>query len=355
MRAESVRKPRRILVIRLSAIGDVVMSSGMIPVLRRAYPDAYLAWMAEPTPAELLRANPRLNEVIVWPRGEWRGLWRERRWGVLQREVRRLARTLRERRFDLVLDTQGLLKSGVWAWLTRAPERIGLGSREGSQWLMTRTLTRDYDDRRIGSEYYALMRELGLQPGDFPLDLAVSADDESTVAQLLDARGVTRPYAVIAPFTTRPQKHWFEQRWTDLVPRLNQALGLDVVMLGGPGDREAAARIVQQTSGRLHDLTGCTSLRQSVAAIRGAALLVGVDTGLTHMGTATSRPTVALFGATRPYLDPAAPTTRIIYDDLPCAPCRHNPTCGGAYTCMRQIGVERVLGLARELLREPVA
>lgn len=353
MRAENGR--RRILIIRLSAIGDVVMSSGMIPVLRRAYPDAYLAWMAEPAPAELLRANPRLDEVIVWPRGEWRQLWRERRWFALLREVRRLARTLRQRRFDLVLDTQGLLKSGVWAWLTRAPERIGLGSREGSQWLMTRTLTRDYDDRRIGSEYYALMRELGLQPGDFPLDLAVGADDEAAVERLLETHGVRRPYAVIAPFTTRPQKHWFEERWAALAAQLNQALGLDVVMLGGPSDRPAAARIARQTSGRLHDLVGATSLRQSVAAIRGAALLVGVDTGLTHMGTATACPTIALFGATRPYLDPAAPHTRIIYDGLPCAPCRHNPTCGGAYTCMRQIDVERVLGLARELLRERVS
>jgi len=348
MGAEAVSAPRRILVIRLSAIGDVVMSSGMIPVLRRAYPDAYLAWMAEPGPAELLRANPRLDEVIVWPRGDWRRLWRERRWRALMREVRGFARMLRRRRFDLVLDTQGLLKSGVWAWLTRAPERVGLGSREGSQYLMTRTLTRDYDDRRIGSEYYALMGALGLDAGAFPLDLAVSADDEAAAVRLLQEAGVSSAYAVIAPFTTRPQKHWFEARWAQLGEQLGRRLGLEAVMLGGPGDRDAAARIAQSSA--IRNLVGATTLRQSVALIRGAALLVGVDTGLTHMGTATRRPTIALFGSTRPYLDPPAPATRIIYDGLPCAPCGRKPTCNGAFTCMRQISVERVLDAAQELV-----
>lgn len=342
--------PQRILIIRLSAIGDVVMSSGMIPVLRRAYPDAYLAWLAEPVPAELLRVNPRLDEVIVWPRGEWRRLWRERRFRELAKRVREFRRDLRQRRFDLVLDAQGLLKSGIWAWSSRARRRIGLGSREGSQWLMTQVLTRDHDDRRIGSEYYALMQQLGLHPGDFALDLAVNGEDEAAATRLLDEHGVKRPYAVIAPFTTRPQKHWFEARWAELAPRLTAELGCDVVMLGGPGDHDAAARIREQAAGAVHDLVGETSLRQSVAVIRNAQLLIGVDTGLTHMGTATRCPTVALFGATRPYLDPAVPGTRIIYDNLACSPCRHRPTCNGAYTCMRLISVERVLEQVRELL-----
>ncbi|HEU0196199.1 MAG TPA: glycosyltransferase family 9 protein [Nevskiaceae bacterium] len=347
--------PHRILVVRLSAIGDVVMASGVIPVLRRAYPQAYIAWLAESGPAQLLQANPRLDEVIIWPRGEWQRVRREQGLRAWMRQVRAFRKLLRERHFDLVLDAQGLLKSGVWAWSTHAKERIGLGSREGSQWLMTRVLSRDCsDERRISSEYYGLMQQLGLDPGAFALDLAVTADDTAAVARLLAGRGVTTPYAVIAPFTTRAQKHWFEECWTDLAPRLRARFGFDVVMLGGSDDRGAAARIEAQAGGSIVNLVGATTLRQSVAVIQKTALLIGVDTGLTHMGTATQRPTVALFGSTRPYLDPAVPTTRIIYDAMECSPCHRHPTCGGAFTCMRLITVERVLETARAALEAGV-
>ena len=347
--------PRSILVIRLSAIGDVVMASGLIPALRQAYPQARLVWLAEPAPAELLRANPSVDEVLVWPRGEWRRLWRSRRWLKLLQAVRDFRRTLRRERFDLVLDAQGLLKSGIPAWWSGAPRRIGLGSREGSQWLMTQVVSRHWPDHRIGSEYRALARTVGATDEAFRLDLAVSDGDVAAARQHLQAAGVSGPYAVVAPFTTRPQKHWVSERWPALATALRETLNLDVVMLGGPDDRDAARSIAGQARGGIHDLAGRTTLRESAAIIGGARLLIGVDTGLTHMGSALRRPTVALFGATRPYRDPDAPLTRILYDDLPCAPCRHTPTCGGAFTCMRQLTVARVLDTARQLLEGQAA
>ena len=109
------------------------MASGLIPALRRAHPDAHIAWLAEPGPAVLLNANPHLDEVIVWPRPRWRELGRQRRYFALLRELRRFVSGLRRRGFTQVLDLQGLLKSGVWAWLSGAQQRIGLGSKEGNQ------------------------------------------------------------------------------------------------------------------------------------------------------------------------------------------------------------------------------
>lgn len=341
---------KRILIIRLSAIGDVVMASSMIPVLRRAWPDAHIAWLVEPAGADLLRANRGLDEVIVWPRGEWRRLWRERRWRELRREVHGFVRDLRARRFDLALDAQGLLKSGVWARLSGASRRVGLGSREGSQWLMTERLARDANDPRIGSEYLALVHHLDLDARHFPMDLRYDDTAAARARARLREAGVHDRYAVIAPFTTRPQKHWFEDRWVTLARRVRDELGLTVVMLGGPGDAEAAARIEAAAEGGVHNLAGQTRLAESVAVIDGADLLIGVDTGLTHMGTALGRPTVALFGATRPYLDPAAPATRVIYDDVACAPCRFHPTCNGVFTCMRLITVDRVVVAVGDVL-----
>jgi len=341
---------KRILIIRLSAIGDVVMASALIPVLRNAWPDAYIAWLVEPAARDLLRHNPRLDEVIVWPKQEWRQLWHDRRYPELFKRTRQFAKDLRRRRFDLVLDLQGLLKSGAWARLTGAAERIGLGSREGSQYLMTQVISRHADDQRIGSEYLRLARTLGLEPGDFRMDIPIAQTDADYTLRHRHASGINTPYAVFCPFTTRPQKHWFSDRWAQLTRLLPDQLGLPVMLLGGPGDRQAATEIVQLGAGNLVNLTGDTTLGQTAALIDGAQLLIGVDTGLTHLGIALDVPTIGLFGSTRPYLDPAMPKATILYHPLPCSPCRRHPTCEGAFTCMREHTAADVLEAAQRLL-----
>lgn len=341
---------KRILIIRLSAIGDIVMASALIPALRRRWPDAHIAWLAEPAGAELLGDNPRLDEVIIWPRGEWSELWRERRYRTLLERVRRFVSGLRARRFDLALDTQGLLKSGLWAWFSGARERVGLHSREGSALLMTEVLRPPGSDERIGSEYLFLARYLGAETDAFAMDLALGEGCRDQARALLAAEGVGGGYAVIAPFTTRAQKHWPESRWPELARRIRGELGLETVLLGGPDDRAAAGRIAAGVG--IHNLAGRARLGASAALVGGARLLVGVDTGLTHMGIALGVPTVALFGSTRPYLDAATPRARVLYHPMACSPCRRRPTCGGAFTCMALHPVEGVLAAARLLLEE---
>jgi heptosyltransferase-1 len=189
-----------------------------------------------------------------------------------------------------------------------------------------------------------------LDAGDFPMDIVVAPADTETAGQLCQAGGITPHYAVFCPFTTRPQKHWFEDRWAELSHAVPKQLGMAVVMLGGPRDREAGARIAAAGHGALGDLVGRTTLGQAAAVIRNAALLIGVDTGLTHLGIAFAVPTLALFGSTCPYLDPATPRAEILYHPLPCSPCRWHPTCDGAFTCMKQHTVDGVLETARRLL-----
>jgi len=341
-----------ILIIRLSAIGDVVFASPIIAALRRTYPDAYIAWLAEPAVADLLRHHPMLDEVITWPKGEWKRLWKAKAWRELARQVRAFIHDLRQRRFDTALDMQGLLKSAIWAWMSGAQRRIGLGSREGSRWLMSETLPRGGTPQRMSSEYRFLAEYLGLDVGDFHPAIYIDDATRASVDGLLMREDLKPPYAVIAPFTTRPQKHWFEDAWRALIPRLSRELGLPVAMLGGPGDREAAERMA--TGLKLHDLVGRTTLLEAAEIIRRAALVVGVDTGLTHLGTAFKRPTVALFGSTCPYLETTNPRTRVIYHALECSPCRRHPTCQAAFTCMRRITPEQVLNIAHQIyLPEP--
>jgi heptosyltransferase-1 len=290
-----------------------------------------------------------LARVFVWPRRRWRQLWRERQYLQYVRELRELVAALRAERFDLILDLQGLLKSGVWALLAGGKTRIGLGSREGSQYWMHRVISRRSDSPRIGKEYLKLARELGIEPDRFDMDIEVSAGDRAQAERLLAEAGVAGRYIVLAPFTTRPQKHWFDERWAELAKRLRAERGLICVMLGGPGDKAHALAITAQTP-EIIDLTGKTSLTQCAAMIAQAMLVIGVDTGLTHLGIAQKTPTLALFGSTRPYLDPAFSQTKVLYSALECSPCRRRPTCHNEFTCMQAHSVDSVFEAAAGLL-----
>ena len=341
---------KRILLVRTSAIGDIVFASPLLHALRRTYPRAHLAWLVEEGLEGLLLPEPGLNQVLRWPKRRWAQLWRQRQLAQLAREVRAFRAMLRGQRFDVALDLQGLLKSGALTRLSGAAQRIGLGSREGSQLLMTRVIPSGGEIERISSEYLYFAQQLGLDTADFVPRLAVGEQADGEVLAMLDRRGLQAGrYAVFAPFTTRPQKHWFEDAWRGLAALVREELDLTPVVLGGPGDRVGGARIA--AAGAAVDLTGETSLAQAAAVIRRGGLVVGVDTGLTHLGIALARPTIALFGSTRPYLDACRPDARVIWLGMSCSPCRRSPTCSGAFTCLRDITPARVLGEARLALQ----
>lgn len=345
--------PQRILIVRLSALGDVVMASGLIPALRTRFPSAEISWLCEPACVPLLKHHRDLHQVLVWPRAQWQQLWREKRWLDLWKAVRDFRKLLRAQRFDLALDAQGLLKSGLCTWFTGAPRRLSILAREGSKVLVHEKLVPPPNTSNIiSSEYRYLAHYLGAPEGSFQLNLALGDAQRATARQVLSDAGIElsgtsgnmRRFAALCPFTTRPQKHWFEDRWAELAEALHQQ-GFTPVIFGGPADSEAAARIAARSPHSIN-LSGRLKLDETAAALAEASLLVGVDTGLTHMGTALRVPTVALFGSTRPYLQTGSALTRVLYEPLPCSPCRRNPTCDGRFDCMRAHTVTNVLNAA---------
>jgi heptosyltransferase-1 len=336
--------PKRILLVRLSAMGDILFATPLAAAFRHRWPEARIAWLTQPEYASLLGHNPSLDEVVEWPLPRLLTLLQERRVAELWREAGSAISALRERRFDLAVDLQGLLKSALPVRLSGAKVRIGLASREGSGMLMTRVVDPGPSSERISSEYLHLAQALGLPVGDFRMAVHYGDDDARSAEGLIAAHRLSLGYIVICPFTTRPQKHWLAARWGQLAHGLQTRWQLPVVMLGGPGDRAPAAAIAGAAGvGRVIDLTGRTSLPVAAALIDRCRALVGVDTGLTHMGIALRRPTLALFGSTCPYLDTARPDATVIYHPRDCSPCRRRPSCGGRFDCMRDIGVDEVL------------
>ena len=363
--------------MRLSARGDLVFASPLAGALRRGYPDAHIAWAAEERTADVIRHNTHLDEVIVWERAAWKRMLRTGRWAALARAVADLLDRLRDARFDVVIDAQGLLRSGLLAFLTGAPVRIGLGSREGSGVLMTEVVKRGGDVRGIASEYVRLAEVLGLEAQSFPLEIPRSAAEVEMAARVVGREGLEAGFVAVCPFTTRFYKHWSEERWSEVIRRIRAGMRVGVVMLGGPADRRAADRILAGAGIGLAgaavagadvagldapdagagvpvvDLVGRTTLGEAAALVSRCGALVGVDTGLSHMAHAYGRPAVLLFGSNTPYLDPPGPGVRILHSGRSCSPCRGRLTCDGRVDCMRDITVDEVVGAVGAVLRVP--
>ncbi len=328
-----------------------MFSSPLVRAFRRTYPNIKIVWMAESHTKDLIELHPELDEVIVVDRPGWKRLWGERRLGALGSEMRGLVRDLRRREFDLAVDLQGLLRSGIMTFLSGAPIRVGLGSKEGSGAMMTHVLSRyGGDRRRMSSEYRYLAEELGLDLGDFRMEVPLAPEDRSWAEGQEKKLGLLDGFFVALPFTTSPQKHWREERWAHLIDRVKEGFGLPAVILGGPEDGPALERIREMAKSDPISLVGKTSLTQASAMVERASLVIGVDTGLTHMAIAFDRPTVTIFGSNIPYTKPPTARAKVIVHWLECSPCRGNPTCNGAFTCTELIEVDHVLTTAREVM-----
>jgi len=345
--------PQSILLVRLTARGDVVFASPLIRALRRTYPHARLSWLGEAHTTDLVENHPELHRIFSWNRKRWKTLLKKGRFLTLVREARELVGGLRREDFDVVLDLQGALRSGVMSFLTGAGTRIVLRPREGSHLFATRVVDRQRDQGNrweISSEYRHLARELELDSQGFLMEVALSEHDRDFANRAIQEHRLENGFAVAIPFTTRPQKHWFENRWALLAGRMKEEYGLSTVFLGGPGDREAQERIRSQVGPDAVGLVGGTSLTEAAALIERAALVVGVDTGLTHMGLAFQRPTIGIFGSNIPYTKTFSDRTRVLIHWLECVPCKGHPTCDGDFTCLRLITVDEVMEAANQIL-----
>ena len=342
--------PRRILIIRLGAIGDVVFASTILEPLRRHFPQAHITWLVQRGPAALLAHHPCVDRLLIWPREDWLALWRARRLRELSRVMLAFVKVLRQGRFDVVLDLQGLLKSGLLAWSAGGNIRIGLGSREGASFLMHHVLPRLNPGPSFAGEYQHLLAALGV-PQTGQLNSMVLDETECREAAVwLQALGVTEGYIVLCPFTTRPQKHWKAEHWTTLIQTLAAHTALPCLILGGPAEA-ARAHDMAQAHDTCLSLAGATTLRQAGAVLAGACLVIGVDTGLTHLAATLAAPTIALFGSTMPYAHvPGHDRVVVLSRHLPCSPCRRHPTCAGAFPCMGELVPGQVLQAALNLL-----
>lgn len=286
-------RPPRILIVRLSAIGDTVLSLPLAAALRRAFPDCHLGWIAEKPSAALIEGNPLLDWVRVVPK----------EWLKSPALVWSLRRELRAEKFDMAVDAQGLTKSAIAAWLSGAKVRIGFTRGEGRELapLLNNTLIAPQGVHAVDMAL-SFLGAFGVKvPAEaefvFP---ACPKEDARAIDAALGCETFSGGFVLLGPWGSFPSKLWPLERFRELAEKLREETGLPSVMLGhGEQERGEVARLVAGISGSLFAAPD-VSLAGVVEIARRARLFVGCDSFPMHAASAVGTPTLGLFGVTNP-------------------------------------------------------
>ena len=327
--------PRNILLVKPSALGDVVHALPVAHLLKREWPEARLSWLVAVPFAPLLETNPDLDETVGFERRRGADL------RVHRGNAKRLAADLRRREFDLVIDLQGLFRSGWLAWQTRAKRRVGFANaREAAAWFYTDRVASPPGERHAVERYLDVAEHLGCGRSPVAFPLRTTEEDERRVDGLLSPLEDAK-YAVLLPGTNWFTKRWPAEKFAALAAQMKVETGLRIVVAGGPDAAEAATRILAAAPDALN-LVGRTGVRELVSVIRRSSLAVTNDSGPMHLAAALGRPLVATFGPTSPArTGPFGRGKSVVRLDIVCSPCFRRECVH--QTCLASLSVEAVL------------
>ena len=343
-----------ILIVKTSAIGDVIHTLPALHALRTAYPEARIDWLIEEAASDLIVGHPALHRVLVAKRKSWLRQLRSGDRLTSLREIKAFIRELRETEYDLLLDFQGLLKSSIWVALARAKRKVGFGRgmehAECSYLFLNERIPPVDMDRHAAERELLLLKAIGIPPAGMVFGLPIEEVDRQRVRQLL---GDTERGSLVAinPMTTWPTKHWESDRFAAVADRL-AADGHQVVFTGGPGDQAAIGEICRAMQGRALNLAGSTSLKDLAALFQLACVVVTTDTGPMHLAAAVNTPVVALFGPTAPWRTGPYGSSwhKVLRTALPCSPCLKKQC--STRECMQKITIEQVISAVDQITRD---
>ncbi len=322
--------PKRILIVLFGSIGDVTRGLPLANLLRRAFPSVFLAWSVEPAAFPLLQGNDAIDEILLFDRAHWRKTW-----------ATFLAR-IRAGRFDLVLDLQRHLKSGIISRWSGAPHRIGFHPRDSKEgnWLFNNLHIPRYGDEIAKLEHYLKFidyMEIPRAPLEWRFNL--SAEERAGVDCQLSK--TSRKFAVFFVGARWQSKQWFPTQMAQCAAQLRREHGLDVVLLGGKEDQDLAQQ-VETLGATVTNLVGQTTLRHAIGIIERAKIALGPDTGLMHIAAAVQTPVISLWGATSPHrTGPYGFEDYVLQGQAACAPCNRR-TCSIGRICLQSITAEQI-------------
>ncbi len=344
----------RILIVRLSALGDLVHTLPVVASLKRAFPDAQIDWLVDDRFQELVELVPVVHASIAWPtRGP-------RRLPKLARVIKQLRRT----QYEVAVDVQGLVKSAAAARMSAARRIVGFERsflREpGAGSLYTEAVS-VHDAPHVAQKNLLLAAHLGGSTTDWQFPISVRASEAVAETRRRLRLSQDARFAVLNPGTAWDSKCWDPSRFGNLASRLRADCDLRSVVTWGPVDEARAVATVESSDGAA-TLAPPTGIADLVAYARAASIVVAGDTGPLHLAAAVGAPVVGIYGPSDPRRNGPWDTDDEVVSRFESCGCRSGPRgvgqgvvvrrCDQAPSCMAEITVDDVMrAVARRLER----
>ncbi len=319
---------KNILIIKPSSLGDVVHSLPTLKALRDRFPAARLSWLINREFSDILEGNPYLDEIIPFER-RYRGFYT-------------FTKGLKRKGFDLIIDLQGLFRSGLMALLSGAKKRIGFANgRESSPMFYTDTVPVATMEMHAVDRYLLIAEHLGAktEDKDFTIDFS---KEEDYIRRLLKEKALEgEKIIVINPSGRWKTKRWPVEKFAALADLINKEKSASVILIGGPGDVGLAEQVEVKVKTEITNIAGRTTLKQLAALLSKVSLFVTNDSGPMHIAATVGTPVIALFGPTDPErTGPYGDGHIVIRRNIPCSPC-FKKRCRSPI-CMDEISVDEV-------------
>jgi lipopolysaccharide heptosyltransferase I len=364
----AARQFERILLIKPSALGDVLHVLPVLVKLRNRFPNARIDWLITPENAELVGHHPALSNVVLFARRDYKSWQRMLAAGA---GLMKLVRDLQATNYDLVIDLHGQFRSAFFVLASGAPIRIGFdrpiqippgqntftptgrgwrGAREGSWLAYSHRIPIPTLDVHAVDRYLWLAPILGLDTGPPDLRVYWPGEADEKAADLVRSQGI-RSFALLVPGTIWRTKHWHEPGFAE-VGRFLLEQGLSVILVGTLRDRSRCRAIADACPGAV-DLSGQTTLTELAALMHLSTISVTNDSGSMHLAVALGRPVVSVFGPTNPtWIGPYHRRDAVVRADLPCSPCyfRRLSQCPHDHACMKEVSGKQVIERVKVVL-----
>ena len=337
-----------ILIVKLSAIGDVIHTFPVLNAVRKQYPDAHITWLVEEAAYGVIKGHKALDRIIVSKRKTWLKGLAGRSCVKNLREVCSFVKQLRDTNYDIILDFQALLKSGVLIGLAKGKRKIGFDKGMEHQehsyiFLNERIPAVDMKIHAL-TRGMMLLEAIGISSDEVEYNLYISDQDRKKTDDLLQQheKKEYKLLAAINPVAKWETKLWDNAKFAKLADSLINQYNAKVFFTGSAEDRELILDIISRMKRKAYNLAGMTSLKTLAAVYKKTDFVISTDTGPMHLAAAVGTPVIALFGPTAPWrTGPFGADHQIIRADLECSPC-FKRQCK-TIDCMKQISVEQVL------------
>ncbi len=345
-----IRNPKRVLIVRLDRIGDVLLSTPVIKAVREACPDGYIAMMVRRQARQLVEGNPYLDQVIVYDRkGRDKGLL-----GFFSFVLK-----LNKNNFDLSLNLHTKKRTNLISYLAGIKERVGYDNNKFSFLLTKRLKDARIEGMKHEAEYCLdVLKAIGISVAEDKQTFMPLKEEAEKWAEITLKENNIKPtdnLAVIHPDASCPSKRWPIERFAQLCNKLIEEKGFKVAIISGQKDSYIVKMVKRYLRHPVVDLSGKTSVSQLASFLKRAKLLISNDSGPVHIAAALGTPVIAIFGRNQAGLSPMrwgplGEKNIILHKDVGCKVCLAHD-CKFGFICLGAISVKDVLAAVDVLMR----